>query len=104
MAAGVTTVSRNVAPSREPLPEQGGLLLYPNPASGTVNLWITDARQYLQCRISDLLGRTVMTVDLATVLGSDGRYLIDISRLPRNHYLLMLIGGQGTVQRTLITK
>ncbi|MCZ7557756.1 MAG: right-handed parallel beta-helix repeat-containing protein [Bacteroidia bacterium] len=97
----VPRISVNAGP---PQPEYSGLLAYPNPASGMLNLRVTDARRYEQCRVTDLLGRVVMKVDLRTVTVEEGLYRLDLSTLPRNRYLVTLFGEDGTACKTVVLR
>ncbi|MBR9978848.1 MAG: hypothetical protein KFH87_12250 [Bacteroidetes bacterium] len=45
-----------------------------------------------------------MTVDLDAVATTEGMYTIDVSPLPRNRYILLLIGADASTQKLFIRK
>lgn len=83
------------------VPSNHAFFLYPNPASGIVNIGIRDQSQFTAIKITDILGREYLFTSLDQVGKGDGILQIDVSSLPRNRYIVMLI-GEGRAEQTLL--
>jgi hypothetical protein len=79
----------------QPLAADAGVILYPNPTTGTVNLQGATGRSAID--VQDLFGRTV----LRTVSTGDDLQPVDLSSLAAGTYFLSIPTEQGAVVRNV---
>jgi O-glycosyl hydrolase len=94
-ASIVTAVSKKEIISgtvqKEEAEATGKMVLYPNPAHGTLNISLPSG-SYSKVRISDLLGRTVITKALLNVTG--GTEVLSLDGLDKGLYILTVEGDK----------
>ena len=78
---------------------EGNLTLYPNPATTTVTLTVSELFADAELAIVDLNGRTVMTANVSNMTTT-----FDISTLTPGAYFVRLTGEKATTVRKLIVK
>lgn len=69
----------------DPKPRTDGVLLWPNPTDGRLQLYLPgiEAEQNVRLRVADISGQTVLERDLVT---ADGKFALDASRLVSGIY------------------
>ena len=77
--------------------EEAALMLYPNPASGSVTLSLGGFEGQVCVQVVDMNGRT-----LATTYTSDSQTALDVSSLQPGAYFLRVTGSSQTAVRKLI--
>ena len=111
--ASVTTTSRDSAgnssnsvrvifnPSHKVTRANGKLLVYPNPASGTVRIdWENTVGNHTRLQLLDESGKTVFERPTSsTFIGSE---LIDTEKFPVGNYTIRLVGEQNTIAKPLV--
>jgi|GEM_PF-2565279 len=74
------------------------LEVWPNPATGKLNIRLPEQETFHTCQLQDVTGKTVLRQSLD---GQTGVLNLDISALPAGSYVLQLISREGTLSRKI---
>ncbi len=84
-----------------PVPPDGGMVVYPNPAGSTVTLASPAFRQdAARIRLADAAGRCVYTADFPP--SADGTLMLDLAGLERGLYLATAVTGRQVLSKMLV--
>ena len=80
------------------------LRIYPNPATGTVNIEFANEQELtIRVNIYNALGKKLISKDLYNVRGKS-HHSFDINQIPEGIYYLQLVTNKGTVTRKLVVR
>ena len=80
------------------------LLVYPNPASDVVNIFLPDDENARNICIYDYSGRVVFSMEISIINPGKNSVLVNLEKLPSGIFTLAVINLDGTVRSSLIIK